>query len=248
MKEIGYPLTWTTHCFLLNGCGAKVFAHTNGGGDFVLFDELGPPWPVRECYLHRIRKSWALDEHSGSSFDEILSRVRAQRDTLPAIEAEEREPHRQYELPVIKLEQEAQRQYEREAPMGPHLIEPVSAIEYLSNGNFKIVGYVQSIVENAVQHQIEKLRRRIGGSSTLAERQLTKIMGGRGTQITIVDRNFRSFTVFANVSNMVLSISDSLVLTLKAHPSPLPQSSGRHRDIRLLWPFFVCESVQRMPR
>lgn len=30
-----------------------MFAHTNGFGDFVLLDELGPPWPVHACYANR---------------------------------------------------------------------------------------------------------------------------------------------------------------------------------------------------
>jgi hypothetical protein len=30
-----------------------VFAHTNGNGDFVLLDSLGPPWPIHECYYCR---------------------------------------------------------------------------------------------------------------------------------------------------------------------------------------------------
>ena len=41
MKSLGYSSTWATTCFINGGCGAKVFAHTNGRGDFVLFDELG---------------------------------------------------------------------------------------------------------------------------------------------------------------------------------------------------------------
>jgi hypothetical protein len=44
MKRLGHPLTWRTSCFIgveNNGCGAPTFAHTNGGGDFVLFDSLG---------------------------------------------------------------------------------------------------------------------------------------------------------------------------------------------------------------
>jgi hypothetical protein len=51
MKRLGYPLTWTTTCFI--ACGAVVHAHTNGRGDFVLFDDLGPPWPVHDCYRNR---------------------------------------------------------------------------------------------------------------------------------------------------------------------------------------------------
>jgi hypothetical protein len=55
VKVLGYPSTWPTQCFLANGCGAKVFAHTNGDGDFVLFDELGPSWPVHDCYTNRVQ-------------------------------------------------------------------------------------------------------------------------------------------------------------------------------------------------
>ena len=53
MQALGYPLTWPTTCFISGGCGSPVFAHTNGHGDFVLFNELGPPWPVHECYSDR---------------------------------------------------------------------------------------------------------------------------------------------------------------------------------------------------
>jgi hypothetical protein len=30
-----------------------VFAHSNGNGDFVLLDSLGPPWPIHECFQYR---------------------------------------------------------------------------------------------------------------------------------------------------------------------------------------------------
>ena len=54
MKVLGYSLTWRTHCFLDEGCDQTgLFAHTNGDGDFVLFDSLGWPWPVHECYARR---------------------------------------------------------------------------------------------------------------------------------------------------------------------------------------------------
>jgi hypothetical protein len=53
MKATGSPRTWPTSCFINGGCGAQVFAHTNGHGDFVLFDELCWPWPVHGCYASR---------------------------------------------------------------------------------------------------------------------------------------------------------------------------------------------------
>ena len=54
MQALGYSLTWRTYCFLDGGCGETgLFGHTNGDGDFVLFDALGWPWPVHECYARR---------------------------------------------------------------------------------------------------------------------------------------------------------------------------------------------------
>ncbi|HWA93177.1 MAG TPA: hypothetical protein VG844_01150 [Terracidiphilus sp.] len=56
MKALGYSLTWKTNCFLGPnnvGCGELTFAHTNGFGDFVLFDSLGYPWPIHSCYANR---------------------------------------------------------------------------------------------------------------------------------------------------------------------------------------------------
>jgi len=60
MKKLGYRATWLTTCFIGGGCNAVVFAHTNGCGDFVLFDDLGHPWPIHECYANRKRSSAPL--------------------------------------------------------------------------------------------------------------------------------------------------------------------------------------------
>jgi hypothetical protein len=64
MKILGHPLTWRTTCFIGVGCSAVAFAHTNGAGDFVLFDSLGDPWPIHACYLNRRRQAgsrWTID-------------------------------------------------------------------------------------------------------------------------------------------------------------------------------------------
>lgn len=69
MKELGYPWTWPTSCFIGPdgvGCGAATFAHTNGDGDFVLFDSLGPPWPIHACYQRRDQYS---DRHWSKAVD-----------------------------------------------------------------------------------------------------------------------------------------------------------------------------------
>ena len=77
MDALGYSLTWKTKCFIGPGCGTTVFAHTNGYGDFVLFDKLGWPWPVHDCYFnnfgHHVHRSRAApyDGAIGRSWDSI---------------------------------------------------------------------------------------------------------------------------------------------------------------------------------
>lgn len=44
--EVREPCTVPTSCPC---CGAAVYFHTNGYGDAVFFDELGPPWPKHPC-------------------------------------------------------------------------------------------------------------------------------------------------------------------------------------------------------
>ncbi len=237
MKILGYPCTWVTHCFLDDGCGASVFAHTNGDGDFVLFDDLGPPWPVHDCYANRISVTWASevgDSLHPSAFDEILVRVRARRSVD--------------EIPAARLEKVTVERYEAELPIGPPDIEPVTAVDYLSKGEFQISGYVQDIVENVLSVQLDKLKRKLGAAGDLVRSQLARLLGNRRTQITVVDGRLQSFTIFADTSQVPIAKKDGVVLTLRAEKSPLPQRSGRHHDIRLLWPFFVCVDIQRMPR
>jgi hypothetical protein len=57
VRATGYPITWPTTCFIDGGCGKSVFAHTNGDGDFVLFDSLGWPWPVHDCYARQYEEN-----------------------------------------------------------------------------------------------------------------------------------------------------------------------------------------------
>ena len=42
-KILGHRLTYPGKCY---NCGQRVFMHTNGNGDWVILDELGPPWPI----------------------------------------------------------------------------------------------------------------------------------------------------------------------------------------------------------
>jgi DNA-directed RNA polymerase subunit RPC12/RpoP len=51
LESLGQPLTSSTRCWW---CGERVFFHTNGNGDCVLFEALGWPWPIHSCWqIHR---------------------------------------------------------------------------------------------------------------------------------------------------------------------------------------------------
>lgn len=47
LESLGQTLTSSTRCWW---CGERVFFHTNGNGDCVLFEALGWPWPIHSCW------------------------------------------------------------------------------------------------------------------------------------------------------------------------------------------------------
>lgn len=48
-EDLKHAKTYWSRCWL---CGEEVFFHTNGYGDFVLFDNLGHPWPIHICWVN----------------------------------------------------------------------------------------------------------------------------------------------------------------------------------------------------
>jgi DNA-directed RNA polymerase subunit RPC12/RpoP len=51
LETLAHPLTYGIRCWW---CGDRVFFHTNGNGDCVLFDSLGWPWAIHPCWeAHR---------------------------------------------------------------------------------------------------------------------------------------------------------------------------------------------------
>jgi hypothetical protein len=173
MRATGYPITWPTNCFIGGGCGQRVFAHTNGDGDFVLFDSLGWPWPVHACYARRYEDD----------------------DRIPGL------------APTVYLE------YRQTSISPPENREKSRNIVRVTpdavNGKVEILGRVQDIVENAAAKRLKRL----GG---LGGHQVTKRLGGRTSQLTILTDDFQSFTAFANLSNTVVSRGMSVALRLRA--------------------------------
>jgi hypothetical protein len=129
MKILGHHRTWSTLCFIDGGCGKEVFAHTNGYGDFVLFDELGWPWPVHRCYLERFCLQVSPQTHT--------------YELRPSSIAEYRDAYQK--IPLI-IRQKTTRDILR-----------VIAEEHVGQPQESILGYVQDYVENRAESQLQEM-------------------------------------------------------------------------------------------
>lgn len=210
MEILGYPLTYPTTCFIDGGCGAKVFAHTNGNGDFVLFDVLRPPWPIHSCYLNRFCSS---EELNGPR---------------PASGAY---TNQEWALEVAR-HNEAYRDAARRASQ-ERGARPTQAIvkvdpKDLTPSSIQVLGYVQDILER----RSEKLIRATG---ELAQQVLRKALGNRNSQITVVDSEFKSYTMFVDISQKVIAKRTTVVVQM--------------RPVRLigLGAVFVCDEIDILP-
>jgi hypothetical protein len=131
MEAIGYPATWRTRCFISGGCGKSVFAHTNGYGDFVLFDDLGWPWPVHECFSLRF-----LDKEYGDSQN---LRIESGKMTSygEAKDLNTKKPQRMR--------------------MRPADIKKISPSSYLGKNKISIVGYIQDHFKKQAEKEMKKM-------------------------------------------------------------------------------------------
>lgn len=128
MRVLGRPLTWLTTCFVNPACNETVWAHTNGDGDFVLFDSLGPPWPIHFCYLNRFCFA--------SSTTGISWEIRGDRES----------DYRLSDDPGRNIVVEPLREIRR-----------ISAEDMLDEGELRVLGYVQAYLENRVEHLARNL-------------------------------------------------------------------------------------------
>jgi hypothetical protein len=189
MRILGHPLTYPTKCYIAGGCGANVFAHTQGHGDFVLFDGLGWPWEIHSCYLNLLDSDGYQPRRAvpDAYTDQEWARDLAQRSQAYRAAAREasldrrRRPIRE----IVKISPESIRS-------------PV-----------QICGYVQDIVEDAAK-ALKK-------SGTLGQQIVWKALGSRKTQITIIDSDFKSYTGFADVAQIVLGRGSTIVAVM--HPT-----------------------------
>lgn len=183
MKVLGYPATWPTTCFILGGCGDRgpLFAHTNGFGDFVLFDELGPPWPVHHCYAERFLRSYSSARSDFSIREDRIDQYRSTED--PA-----------FNLTIPPRASDIRR------------VEPESL---LGQKPVPITGYVQEYIELRADYLLRPL-------ASLVRTHLEKILGRRKSQITIVTSELQSYTIFADLSNVVVRKKDMIMASIRA--------------------------------
>ena len=180
MDVIGHPLTYRTTCFINGRCGDAVYAHTNGNGDFVLFNSLGWPWPVHQCFLDRFCAS------NGERASTPTSDVYTDQELLLELarqNSEYKEAVRQASEDRRKI---PQRNIQRVAP------------ETCQSKALSVVGFVQSIVEGHAERFIQ-------GARGMGEQVIIRTLGNRLSQITIVDSDFCSYTAFVDLRNVVLS-------------------------------------------
>lgn len=188
MDALGHPLTWPTSCFI--GCGEPVWAHTNGTGDFVLFDSLGSPWEIHSCYLNRFCPNV---EHPRRKAGEVYT------DQESAIQIARQQ--REYREAARRASEDVNRVKPRQIVKA----EPNLAV---SSAPFEVIGYVQDVTE---RHTL-KLLRHLGA---LGKQLAHSIIGSRESQITIVDRDSKSYTALVDIRQIVIGKRCSVVAQLR---------------------------------
>jgi hypothetical protein len=128
MQILGYARTWPTLCFINRECRKRVFAHTNGFGDFVLFDKLGLPWQVHNCYLKRFCVDINQSQRNISIRSEAIEDYKHTEDVT--------------EIPF--------------QPAPTRDIRRIDPVTRLHDSEFLVFGYVQAYIENRAERIIRE--------------------------------------------------------------------------------------------
>jgi len=195
MRLLGYKFTRLTTCFL--GCSAKVFEHTEGNGDYVLLDALGPPWKVHPCYENRpIGNSverfpslpspdWEMDFESLDEFERLMKRVSQLENRRPYVREKVGITH-----PTVRPD------------------------KFLGKALFHASGVLHFYREDRLSYFLSKLR------TTLAQ-QVEQIFGRRNSELGIVDPGGNLFICFADMRNVVITPGESVDVALRACEVPI---------------------------
>lgn len=190
VKRLGCKRTWLTACFIDGGCGRPVWGHTNGFGDYVMFDELGPPWRVHPCYEDR----FCMRLKAG---DAPRQKIIIARPAFRLALRDDRIAAYRASLPRALAQA-------REQPLDTERILPEF---YVKSQPLQVAGVVREIVAAAGSAILK-------GLGSLGAGVTMKILGQSRSQITIVDSDLASYTAFVDLSRQKIERGDLVEATL----------------------------------
>lgn len=181
IEEASRSRTYPTKC---RDCGGAIFFHTNGYGDAVLFDELGPPWPIHPCYESRLGGAVLQDRVAYRAY---MVSVYGKPFTPPA-----RSP--------AAPPSSQKRRVRKSAPV---LIERAVDTTRCEPGNFvgrtlQIVGFVHDVHEGWALT-------RFASPGSVGYAVYRNVIGvDRFSQLTVMDGDFMSYTVVVPAPSVAL--------------------------------------------
>lgn len=173
MKVLGYSQTYRTLC---RECSASIFFHTNGDGDAVFFDKLGPPWPIHECYAKFLYERQI-----------IATRISISPGTFMLPDGTATVTVR----PDARVEFDARVSQYRPPDLDDEPIVRVTAKAHASRPLPAIQGRVQSIERGVAERMLKRL-------TGFGHAGLATALGRRRTQVTVVDFEPNSYTGFVD--------------------------------------------------
>ena len=90
-----------------------------------------------------------------------------------------------------------------------HDIQKVDPLSSVNEDEFLAIGYVQDYVERRADTLIKKM-------GSLGQQMLNRILGSRRSQLTVITTEFKSYTIFADLSNAIVQRKDTICARIKA--------------------------------
>jgi hypothetical protein len=214
MDVLGFSKTYPTRC---RECDDEIFFHTNGYGDVVLFDDLGPPWPIHLCYETRFA-------------GRVVPSPGDYRAYMVSVYGQPFEPKRRRKAadwsPPYKSTRKIQRAMgavPEQRPVDIARCEPANFLGTI----LEATGFVQDI------HAGRSITRFAPVGSVGYAYYHKLLRGDAFTQVTVVDSDLVSYTVLVPLPKVALVLGDIVTLRIKAVEG-------------LTEPLFLCESLSRV--
>ena len=198
MKVLGHSLSYPTKC---RYCACSVFLHTNGYGDAVFFDDLGPPWPVHACYLAY------QDGRLAESYQAYRARMVRQYGTV--------NPKPSGKAPLRTVGWTYRSSHKRSDPrqetVRPPRSEDIVRCDPANapTGVFVVTGILRAL------HPNRGLEHHFPPGSTGYAAMLNALGTESYTQITVIDRDLLSYTAWIPIAEMTLPLGEPVRIALE---------------------------------